>query len=799
MSDNDICTVYDSSFLIDYLLFQKSYKPLIVIIAGEFIDGINRVRNISQSKRILFDNEITNKHWSKMHNMITENFYLYEAHNVYYFVYPVNILDDFFIIYYQKILLKDQLGVTFDFINLKKEYPFYEDILVPLKPSCSNCPLVEYVNKKLKTGESFFELFILREQLFGEKTKYTSLKAFDNDYACDSIGFNINSQSESFLMYFNSLLQQIQNKNLDQDKKASISERSLKCFKSRNLVVTKDIFYDNINEQNKKHPFTGINYLNWINKTVFTLNENDRSFGNICKDEHKIYLFKLFCFIKDVSDITSYNTSAWTDTLQQLIATALVKKLMWFNRLMSLYQYEYLLEIDFILIKLENLEKEIQNESGNWMSVMSTAYNLVSNLKIGKSGSMSTLSSPCLFYNYLDTIDSILPELEFKRLVIIVTDCMLTGEWKLAPIAGKRVVPKIKREDLHYTKQFVYDEIMKHFYLLQCNDTYYYVYPLIADRYDDVLITYFEYKMIDDYSKVVFYFASFSKFLFPNKFETIGYNELLIPALPDNCHLFTTNCTNRFLSPIYLIYLHHEFHKRYSKYLSVYATFYNRLPKFVYNNHSHYKDYNWIKYAQKFYDFLNTQQFSYRTYYSLNNFSCSYLQKINERINIDFSITEIDDFQHFFFLIESAYKNITSINITNNDSLQYFCMNSNIFQFIKFFCFLKMNYIERILKLTDMKSDYVKNIKKIAENEKNVITEYLSKTLKWMNEMLQFDYHDMYNEGTILRQSKLSYSKIPKIISNGSDSLDKFYLVIRETVFYSRCKNYKNNTVIKNN
>ncbi|XP_043462399.1 uncharacterized protein LOC122498639 [Leptopilina heterotoma] len=792
MPDDDICTLYDYSLVLDQWLFRKNYKPLIVTIARKFTDGINRVRNISQSKRILYDNEITNKHWSKMHNMITENFYLYEAHNVYYFVYPVNILDNSFTIYCQKMLLGDQLGVTFDFVNVRKENSFFEDILVPLKSNCSNCPLVEYVNKKLKTGESFSELFVLREQLFREKTKYTSLKAFDNDFACNSIGFNNNSESKSFLMHFNTLLQQIQknSNNFDESKKKRIFERSLKCFKSNHLFVTEEIFNDNIQEQTLKHPFTGINYLNWINETVFSLEVNDSSFGNICKNEHKIYIFKLFCFIKDISSITSHNIPAWIDTLRQLVTSSLSKQLTWFNSLVTLYQNKDLVESDLILFQLENLRKEMLNESVHWMSAMNITFNLVLNLIREKSGNMSMLSSPCLLYNYLDTIDSLLLEMEFKRLVIIVADSMQTGIRKVAPIAGRRVVPRIKRQDLHYTKQFVYDEIMKHFYLLQSNDTYYYVYPLNFNRYDDVLSTYFEYKMIDDYSKVVFYFANYSKYYFPNEWNSTRDYELVIPALPDNCHLFTTNCTNRFISPIYLINLHQVFYRRYPKYLSIYAMVYNRLSKFVYDDHSHYKDNNSIEYAHKFYDFLKTQQISYHADYLFNNFPCSSLQEINKRINIDFSITEIGDFRYIFSLIQSAYKNITAINITDNETLKYFCMNSNIFQFIKFFCFLKINYIEGMLKLVDAKSDYVNNMTKIAENEKNVITEFLSETLKWMDEILLLDYFDMYNEGRILRQSKLSYLKIPKIISNGSDSLDKFYLVIAESVIYPKCNNY---------
>ncbi|XP_043484055.1 uncharacterized protein LOC122512344 [Leptopilina heterotoma] len=792
MPDNDICTLFDYSRAIDRLLFRKNYKPLIVLIASEFIEGINRVRNISHSKRISYDKIIkNNNYWSMMYNIISENFYLFQADHVYYFIYPVNILHYSFTIYCQKMLLSDQVGVTFDFVNVKQEYPFYEDILVPLKPSCTNCLLVEYVNKKLQAGESFSELFQLREQLFGEKTKYISLEAFDNDYVCDSIGFNINSESESFIMHFNTLLQQIKkNNNFDESYKKNVSDRSLKCFNSRLLIVRHDMFYDNIEQPNEKHPFTGINYLNWINETVFSLNANDTSFGNICKNEHNINTFKLFCFIKDVSDITSYNISAWTDTLQQHVNKSLVKPMVWFNSLMSLYQNEYLVEKDFILHQLENLKKQTLNESGNWRNAMRKAYNLVSNLTREENSIKSMLSSPCLFYNYLDTINALLPEMNFKKLVIIVTNNMQTGIWKAGFIRGKRVIPKINREDLHYKKQFVYDEIMKHFYLFQSNGTYYYVYPLNFNRHHDVLITYFEYKMIEDYSKVVFYFVNIANYFSLDEVNNIRPDSV-ISALPDNCHLFTTNCRNRFLKPIYLITLHQEFHRRYPKYFSVYATFFNSFAELINNPHSHYEGNNTIEYAQKFYDFLKGQQISYDTEYLFNDIPCLSLQIINKKINIDISITELGNFFNISTLIQSAYKNITSINITDNDNLKYFCMHSNIFQFIKFFCFLKINYIEGMLKLIDTTWNYVENMTKIAENEKNVITEYLSKTLKWMNATLSIDYSEMYqNEGRILRQSKLSYSEIPKIISNGDDLLDKFYLVIREAVVYYRCKNY---------
>ncbi|XP_043475424.1 uncharacterized protein LOC122507010 [Leptopilina heterotoma] len=474
-------------------------------------------------------------------------------------------------------------------------------------------------------------------------------------------------------------------------------------------------------------------------------------------------------------------------TLKQLVATSLIKKLVWFNILISFYQSEYFLENDFILLKLEILEKQMVNESGNWRRVMSNAYNLISNLMREKSSSKSMLSSPCLFYNYLDTIDALLPEMKFKRLVIIVADSMLIGVRKTINIEGKKVLPKIKRGDLHYTKQFVYDEIMKHFYLLQSNDTYYYVYPLIENRYHDILITYFEYKMIGDYSKVLFYFVNASKYFTLDEVSP----DFVIPALTDNCYLFTTNCRNRFLSPKYLIDLHHQVYRNYPKYFLFYATFYNNVTEFINNPHSHNKGNNSLEYEYEFYNYLKRKQISYDTDYLFDDLPCSSLQKLNRRIDIKFSITEIENLSYIATLTDFAYKNITSINITDNVNLKYFCMNSNIFPFIKFFCFLKINYMEGMLKLIDMKKDHVEDMKKMVENEKNVIIEYLSKTLKWINAMLQIDYSEMYNnEARILNQSELSYSKIPKIVSNDADSFNKIYSVIRETALYSSCNNY---------
>lgn len=396
----------------------------------------------------------------------------------------------------------------------------------------------------------------------------------------------------------------------------------------------------------------------------------------------------------------------------------------------------------------------------------------------------SMLSSSCLLYNYWETIDALLPKMNFKRLVIIVVNDVLTGARKIESIAGKRVVPKLKRKDLHYKKQFLYDEIMKHIHLTVSNDTYYYIYPFNYNRYHDVFITYFEYKMIKDYFKVVFYFVNIFNFFELNDDNSIR-SDSVIPALPDNCHLFTTNCRKRFLKPMYLISLHQEFHRRYSKYFSVYATFYSSLTEFINNHDSHHKKSN--EYAQKFYNFLKGQQISYDTDYLFKDLPCSSLQKFNKKINIDFHITKFEHFTNIVKLMNTALKNITSTNITKKDNLKYFCKNSNLLTFIKFFCFLEINYVEGMLKFIDTKSHYVdrnKYMTILVEKEKNVVHNYLSNTLVWMNGIFMYKIISYFLN---LNEMLKYYTEALKMISNSVDLFNTFYLLTRENVLNSTC------------
>lgn len=250
------------------MLFERKYNPLVVIIAENFNDGLNRVRNLNDSKRILNNNYTIRSHNIHLHDMILENIYLFQYNEKYYFVYPVNIQDHFLTIYSQKKLLEDNLDITFDFINVNKENSLFEDIFITLQSSCTNCPLVKYVNEKLQKGESFSELFELRKQLFREKErKNISSTAFDSDDICTSIGFDINSKNENYFLNIDTLLKKIQSTSKKNKTRSVIVERSLSCFQSRNFELTGVLSKNN---NNFKNFMITIDYLNWIDREVLS-------------------------------------------------------------------------------------------------------------------------------------------------------------------------------------------------------------------------------------------------------------------------------------------------------------------------------------------------------------------------------------------------------------------------------------------------------------------------------------------------------------------------------------------------
>ncbi|XP_043481339.1 uncharacterized protein LOC122510630 [Leptopilina heterotoma] len=790
---NDICSLYDNSKVIDSMLFERKYKPLVVIIADKISDGINRVVNLNGSKRILNDYRIKNyPYYSQLYQTILGNIYLLQANDTYYFIYPVDFQDHLLTIYSQKKLLKDNLGITFDFVNVKKESPFYEDILIPLEPSCTNCPLVNYVNEKLQKGESFAELFQLRKQLFKEqKTKNLSFNAFDNDNICGSIGFNLNSQSANSYMHFNSLLNQIQNnsKSIEKSKKRSTAGRSLMCFLSRNLEVTEYLFLRYFSDV--KDVMVSIDYLNWINNTISLLTSNDNSFGGICDNEHKIGIFKLFCFMKGISDVTSHKIISWIAGLKHLVAKTLISQLPWFNSLIYLYKNEYSLKNDYIFSSLDDLKRKMLLLRDNCRNVMNITYNIVKDSLSVKTNYNPDLMyfSTCKIYKHWKTIDDLLLEMEFNRLVIIIADDMRTGISTVEQIRARRVEPKVRREDLHYSEQFLYDFIMKHIYLVKSNDTYYYVYPTTTIRQENPLIGYFEYKMIKDYSNVVFYFINSRNYFSRNESSCINYYDSVIPALLDYRDISSGNIQTRFINPSHLIKVHQDFFIRFPEYFPIYASVYNDFTEFVNNYDQHYRSHGNITYFQEFQDFLKQQKISFYLNDLFTDVPCLSFWELNNRIDIDFSMSKYVDVFKFYNLLSSVHRNLTSINNGDNTNLYFLCNNKNVFKFLKFFCFLKINYIEDMLKVINQNSLKVYHMKSIVVKEKNVSIKYLLKSMGWIEKLLSMDYIDYkYNGTRMIKESDALYSVIPKITVNGTDLYNKIYYIFKNNTIFLQCQ-----------
>ncbi|XP_043481335.1 uncharacterized protein LOC122510626 isoform X2 [Leptopilina heterotoma] len=793
--EDNICSLYDNLSVIDSLFFKKQYKPLVIIIADKLSIGVNRVRNFSDSKRILNDENI--RHWphhNQLHQTILRNIFLFQANNIYYFIYPLKFQLYFLTIYFQKQLLNDNSDISFDFVNAKKEFPFFENILMPLQSSCTNCTLVKYINEKLQKGEIFSELFELRKQLFKRKAKKNlSFKTLNNYDICTSMGFNLNSQNTSSFMHFNSLLKQIQSNSdsLEKSKKISTVEGSLTCFQSRNLEAPEYLLIFPI-AKNLKVVIVFIDYLNWINNTISSLKNNDILFGGLCENEHKIDIFKLFCFMKEISDVTSHNITEWIEVLKEHFAKSLNDKLDWFNRVKFLYNNEYSLRDDLIFSSRDDFEREIQNESEHWHNVMQLSYLVVKNslLVYSNYDYRAKYNTICTVYEHWKTIDDLLFEVEFKRLVIIVVDDMKQGIKIANQIRASRVEPKVKREDLHYSEQFLYDFIMKHIYLVQSNDTHYYVYPTNDDRQENPLIGYFEYKMIKNYSNVFFYFVNSRNYFSRNESSCFDDYDSLIHALLDYRDISSGNIQTRFINPSHLIKVHQDFFIRFPEYFPIYASVYNDFTEFVNNYDQHYRSHGNITYFQEFRNFLKQLKIPF---YLLNDLfkglPCSSSQKLNNITDIDFRMTQFSDVLDFHELVKFAYRKIMTINNRDDTNLESLCSNKEIFKFLKFVCFLKINYIEGMLKVIHQVPYVSSYITSTVENEKNAITNYLLKSKLLIEKLLSINYIDYeYNETRMFEESDAFYSQIPKITLNGADLFNKIYSIVRNDTIFSQCK-----------
>lgn len=223
--NKDTCILYDYSEVIDNILFYEKLKPVIIIIADEINVGITRAKYLTNNQRVLKSINFTDiPDGQRLYKIISQNIFLYKTENIYYFVYPKNLKMDLLTIYCQNKLMKNNFGVMFNFLNLENTFPYWSEIIIPVKPHslCTNCTFQEYVKEKLKSGESFSELFDIHKQLFSQKEHVF----FNKPINIVMFYYNLYSNERESTTYFNTLMTGIEyvSKNSRQNGK------SLACF-----------------------------------------------------------------------------------------------------------------------------------------------------------------------------------------------------------------------------------------------------------------------------------------------------------------------------------------------------------------------------------------------------------------------------------------------------------------------------------------------------------------------------------------------------------------------------------------
>lgn len=366
------CELYDYSEAIDDLLFEEKGQQLVIIIADNMNQGIARAENLTKSIRIMPKLKREDLDYSKqfLYDLILDQFYLYTSLDINYFVYPMNMLSDILTIYWQKKLIKDYSYITFNFVNVNENVSSFEDIAIPLMPYliCTNCSLLDYVQKKLKKGESFAELLDLRKRLFSDAMKnHFFVINFNEIDMWSLLDRYSNFQNETSMVHVSMLLKKINN--------TSYTDRnSLQCFESRITTMGNFIFKRSSLDMSKMRNILILSdYLQSVSSNITSLSISE-PFKYICSNVQMSELIRLFCFIKDLSDATVYNSTEWIKSLKQFANESLLNQKSWFKELILLYLNFSTLEKSQIVEGMKNLNTEMQKVEKNSKQLMEEAY-----------------------------------------------------------------------------------------------------------------------------------------------------------------------------------------------------------------------------------------------------------------------------------------------------------------------------------------------------------------------------------------------------------------------------------------
>lgn len=381
--NKDTCILYDYSEVIDNILFYEKLKPVIIIIADEINVGITRAKYLTNNQRVLKSINFTDiPDGQRLYKIISQNIFLYKTENIYYFVYPKNLKTDLLTIYCQNKLMKNNFGVMFNFLNLENTFPYWSEIIIPVKPHslCTNCTFQEYVKEKLKSGESFSELFDIHKQLFSQKEHVF----FNKPINIVMFYYNLYSNERESTTYFNTLMTGIEyvSKNSRQNGK-SLACFNLKYSDKENFNFLKNSDFD---KYYVRRALSLIDYMNLLKTTILSLNASDsNTFENLCNIRPYSNLIKLFCFIKNLSNAQSHKTLTWINRLENFLSDSLISQLSWFDKLVDFYKKEYELDENTIIIQKQNLNKMLRNVDEKYEYWMNTTYFAVDYGKVSRT------------------------------------------------------------------------------------------------------------------------------------------------------------------------------------------------------------------------------------------------------------------------------------------------------------------------------------------------------------------------------------------------------------------------------
>lgn len=360
--------------------------------------------------------------------------------------------------------------------------------------------------------------------------------------------------------------------------------------------------------------------------------------------------------------------------------------------------------------------------------------------------------------------------------MVIISNNMKKGIKKIEKLVVNRVLPKRKREDFHYTHQFLYDLMLRNLYLFKSSVHYYFLYPM--NMLNDALRTYWQNIIIENYFTTSFQFTIFEEH--SDSPSTFDFTDITFPVNPipnlDSSNELLFNSLHNFLKSLnYLrgmvFFKSDKITYDIKQYIARNIMYKLKVFKNSYKGDDYYNSFSTV------FETLEKQVQADNN--SLTNLTCFEFFNLKRRNKISLSMLDMNDVFIFFDLIQSAYKYISLNGDDYSSDKQIFFDSQPNWKFIELF-----NFVKKVLYGKDTGNIDTNQILKTTINSIETFTkEFLVKANNWKDKLLSVYYNvNTLDKKKILNELQALYDEIPKMNLKNETLLKKILFIVYRSI-----------------